>query len=125
MPSPSEENGTKIIIKNLTLDMSIGVHDFEKEKPQRVIVSIEAVLVSDGPWLSDSIGETMNYETIVTGIQDLAKQGHVNLLETFAERIAALCLKEPAIRNVSVTVEKPDIFPYTDSVAVTLYRKNR
>jgi len=102
--------------------MSVGVHDFEKSKKQRVIVNIEADITGNRAHETDSIESAVNYETLVNGVQSIAAQGHINLLETFAERIASFCLQNKGIGSVSVTVEKPDIFSFADSVGVTILR---
>lgn len=113
---------TKILIKNLKMDMSIGVHDFERENIQTVIVSVEATVVDNPDWKEDSINDVLNYESIVSAIKFIGKRGHINLVETFAGHIADFCLKDPMVRDVKVTVEKPDIFEFMDSVAVEVFR---
>lgn len=129
--SPDEQPGgnntpphdyTKIIINKMALNMFIGVHDFEKEQKQKVLVSVEATLTNDGHWQADELGNTLNYETLVNGISNIADRAHINLVETFAEEIAQLCLKDPRVNTVKVKVEKPDIFAFIGSVAVEILR---
>ncbi len=117
-----EENYTKIIVKNLRMDMSIGVHDHEKTKEQQVIVTVEVNVERNPDWEADSIDNVLNYESIVSAIKDIAKRGHIELIETFVEHIAASCLQDPAIKDARVRVEKPDIFPFMDSIAVEIFR---
>lgn len=129
-PAPSSSSEleraayTKILIKNLKMDMSIGVHDFERENPQPVIVSVEATVLENPDWKEDSINDVLNYESIVSAIKYIGKRGHINLVETFAGHIADFCLKDPMVRDVKVTVEKPEIFEFMDSVAVEIFRTN-
>ncbi|MCB9995700.1 MAG: dihydroneopterin aldolase [Rhodospirillales bacterium] len=121
-PAPAEGSYTKIIVKNLRLNMFIGVHDHEHDKEQAVIVSVELTVDDNPEWKKDSIDAVLNYESIVSGIKFIAKRGHINLLETYAGYIADFCLKEPQVRDVMVLVEKPDIFDFVDAMAVELYR---
>ncbi|HJO96838.1 MAG TPA: dihydroneopterin aldolase, partial [Rhodospirillales bacterium] len=52
-------------------------------------------------------------------------QGHVNLVETLAEKIAAACLKDKSIRSLRVRVEKLDVFADAASVGVEIERVNK
>lgn len=62
----------------------------------------------------------MCYETLITRIKEMAGEGHVILVETFAERIADLTLTDRRVAAVSVDVEKLDIFDDCDSVGATV-----
>jgi len=102
--------------------MFIGVHDFEKLKKQNVVISIEASVPLNPNWKQDDIKGTVNYETIISAIQKIAENGHIHLIETFAEQISDHCLKMPLIHDVKICVEKPDIFSFIDSVAIEIFR---
>ena len=114
---------TKIIIRNMRLDMLIGVHAHEKQKKQPVIINVEAY--TDGPtdWHNDTIENVLNYELIASAIEDMAEHGHVHLVETFAEHIADFCLKQDGVSAAMVRVEKPEIFDFMDAVGVEIFRK--
>lgn len=114
---------TKIIIRNMRVDMFIGVHEHEKKKPQPVVVNVEAHTTPPSDWRSDKIADILNYELIVSAIRDTAGSGHIHLVETFAEKIAHFCLKLPQASAVTVRVEKPEIFDFMDSVGVEIFRK--
>lgn len=110
-----------IFIKDLTLNMSIGVYDHEKQKPQRVIVNIEMYIASGG-YDDENLDSTVCYETVTNQITALATQKHYNLVETFAEDIAALCLQNPRIQSLTIEAEKPDIMPGSTRVGVKISR---
>lgn len=110
-----------LFIEDLTLDMSIGVHDREKTALQKVMVSLTARTSLPAPG-QDELGGVVSYSDIVRGIRGLAGQGHINLVETFAERIAALCLDDPRIHSVTVRVTKPEAYTDARGVGVILHR---
>lgn len=114
---------TKIIIRNMRVDMSIGVHDHEKRKRQPVTINVEAY--TDGPadWREDRIENVLNYELIASAIEGMAAHGHVRLVETFAEKIADFCLQQHGVHGVMVRVEKPEIFDFMDAVGVEIFRR--
>jgi dihydroneopterin aldolase len=58
----------------------------------------------------------------VDDIKRLIRQGHINLVETLAERIAAQCLEDHRILSAKVRVEKLDIMPEASAVGVEIER---
>ena len=81
-----------------------------------------AVQEGDTP-LDDKLANVVRYDAIVTAVRRLVAKGHVNLVETLAERIAALCLDIAAVRTVRVRVEKLDVYPDAESVGVEIERR--
>jgi dihydroneopterin aldolase len=112
----------KIIIRDLRLDMLIGIHDHEKEKPQPVLLNIEAEI--EPPSGGDSIDGTVCYSTMIRKIQELAGRGHINLVETLAENIAGMLMQDARIRNILVRVEKTAVYNFAAAVGVEV-RKSR
>lgn len=112
-----------VFIRDLVLECSIGVHAFEKIGEQRIRVNLDLAVREDRP-IDDQIGNVVCYEAIVSGIRALVASGHVNLVETLAERIAAMCLEEPRVRIARVRVEKLDVFADATSVGVEIERSS-
>lgn len=111
-----------IFIKNLELDMSIGVFDVEKEEKQRVVVDIELTVVPSINWKADNIDDVVSYAAITDEIKSLAEQKHINLVETFAEMIIEKCFTYASVLAVNVSVEKPNIMQASTSVGVQISR---
>lgn len=88
---------------------------YERERlgPQRLRVSLDLDL--DAPGLLKDDGLAFIHATI--------GYGHVTLIETIAERIAAACLADPRVLVASVRVEKLDVFP--DAVVGVEIRRSR
>ena len=108
-------------IRNLVLAMSIGVHDHEKVAPQRVSISVELQLDYPVGGFGDALyRKVVCYETLIGRIKEMAAEGHVILVETFAERVADLALTDRRIQSVAVDVEKLDIFDDCDAVGTTI-----
>ncbi len=101
-----------------------GVYDSERETGQEFVV--DAVLgVDTHPAAStDALSETVDYGELA-GLLGAAVAGEpVNLIETLAARLADVCLAQPLVREVSVTVHKPNAplsLPFAD-VSVTITR---
>jgi dihydroneopterin aldolase len=115
-----------VFVRDLTLDAHIGVHQHEKLGPQRIRVNVDlAVWEKDLDGIGDQLANVVCYEEVVSGIRALVADGHVNLVETLAEQIAALCLEDRRVRVARVRVEKLDVFADAASVGVEIERVTR
>lgn len=110
-----------VFIRDLVLSCSIGVHRHERNEHQRIRINID-LAVRDDRDLDDHIANVVCYEKITVGVRGLVADRHINLVETVAEDIAALCLEDNRVRSVRVRVEKLDILPDAASVGVELER---
>lgn len=118
---PQQASSYRVFVRDLMLVCSIGIYAFEKQIRQRVRVNAE--LLVDPPPPSDAFADVLNYETIVTGITAIAQSGHIDLVETFADRIVALCFRDWRVRQVRVVIEKLDVYPEAESVGVMIERR--
>ena len=113
-----------VFIRDLTLPCSIGVHRHEKDAEQRVRINLDlAVIESDQP-IDDNIKNVICYEQLTKGVEEIVERGHINLVETLAENIAAMCLSDHRVRSVRVRVEKLDVLEQAESVGVEIERFN-
>ena len=64
------------------------------------------------------------YEKLVNGIDEIIKRGHVNLVETLAERIIDMCLNQENVISARVRIEKLDVLENAESVGVEVERFN-
>ncbi len=113
----------RILVRDLVLKCSIGIHAHELLAPQRVRVNVDmAVFEQAGP-LSDDIANVVSYEDVIEGIKRMLAEGHINLVETLADNIAALCLADERVRSVRVRVEKLDVYAEAASVGIEIERR--
>lgn len=115
-------NISKLLVRDLTLDMSIGVYEFEKKAPQRVCVNVEAYVELPDMLDGDNINDVVSYEPIVDEAERLASNGHTNLVETLAQKLADFCLQDDRVSGVMVRVEKLDIFDNAAGVGIEIAR---
>ena len=108
----------KVIIKDLTLSIFVGIHKFEKKKKQRVKFNIE--ILTD-PYVSpDSkdLSSILNYEEVVMKIEKLTGLKHHELLEDLAENIFNFVFKNKLVKKINLKLEKLDILKKTKSVGI-------
>jgi dihydroneopterin aldolase len=122
-PDAEEAGRSRLVrVRDLVLPASIGIYDHEKQAPQRVCINVELrVREGDAP-LGDDIANVLSYEDVVNGIKAIVAAGHINLVETLAERIAEMCLADQRVDHARIGVDKLDIVPEAASVGVEIER---
>ena len=114
----------RIIVQAHVVETFIGVHDFERLERQRVRFDVEVDTVDGYADIVRSTGDYVSYADIVEFIEGRAASGeHVELVETWADDVAAFVLMNGLAAAVRVTVTKPDIFAGADGVGVSIERR--
>lgn len=98
-----------IYIRDLSVTATHGCYSFEKETPQQFLVSV-SVHVKDWSHHDDLIS-TLNYEIIRGTAIAILSAAPKNLLETLADEMCDAIIKNKQALSVTVTLEKPSIFP--------------
>jgi 7,8-dihydroneopterin aldolase/epimerase/oxygenase len=111
-----------IFVKGLRVDASIGVHPHEHETTQPIFIDVQLALGDTPPPVEDRLGETIDYEAVAEQAKRLARQGHVQLVETLAEKLADWCLQDARVRAVTVRIEKPNALAAADAAGVEITR---
>ena len=114
-----------VFVRDLVLSCSIGIHPHEKTTPQRVRLNIDLGVGEPDDPFNDRYETIVDYETVTNAVRALLDRGHVNLVETLAEEIAAVCLQDERVRTARIRVEKIEIMPEAGSVGVEIERHQR
>jgi dihydroneopterin aldolase len=122
--TPAGEGTRHILIRDLVMPCEIGVFPHEHGQKQRVRINARLALADGGHAIEDKLAATVSYGDIIDRVRALAEGGRINLVETLAERVAAICLSDPRVRSVRVRVEKLDIYSEGTIVGVEIRRFN-
>ena len=114
----------KVVIKNLILNIFIGIHDFEKKKRQKVRFNIEIETNPNTKPSNKDFSTIVDYETLVNKIKTLVKKQHHELLEELAENIFKVIFQNKLVKKVNIKLEKLHIIKESESVGVDI-TKNR
>jgi len=124
-----------MFIRDLMLNASIGVHKHEHQALQRIRINIDLAVSDDGAaklsrpavgrnaGADDDLARVVDYEAIVNGVRESVAAGHVQLVETLAERLAEACLADSRVQVARVRVEKLDVFADAASAGVEVERR--
>jgi dihydroneopterin aldolase len=111
-----------VLVRDLVVMCSIGVRSHERDRQQRVRVSVELTAMSAASYPGEDRRRVINYEKTVAAIRTIAESGHIDLCEGFAQRICDACFLDPRVAHVRATVEKLDVFPEAESVGAIIER---
>jgi 7,8-dihydroneopterin aldolase/epimerase/oxygenase len=102
-----------------------GVFDVERREGQVFVIDLTLGLDTAPAAASDDLQDTVDYGSLVGAVKAAVERDPVDLIETLAARIAAICVSDRRVEWARVTVHKPDApidATYSD-VALTITRK--
>ena len=112
----------KVFIEALEIDALIGIYDWERRIRQPLLFDIEMAFDNRIPAASDAIADTLNYKAVSKRVVDYVSQSEFGLVETLAERVAAIILDEFGVRHVRVKLSKPGAVRGARAVGVMIER---
>jgi dihydroneopterin aldolase len=120
---PSLADCRRLFLRNYEININIGVHDFEKNRAQRVVINVDLYIpLSMSTPLADKLREVVDYDFMRSTIAARVAQGHIHLQETLCDDVAGIMLAHPRVRAVRVSTEKPDVYPDCEAVGVEIFR---
>ena len=111
----------RVFVRDYVLPVRIGAYARERAGPQNVRFNVEASLLRPDH-AAEEFGDVFSYDLITDAIRMIVAQEHIALVETLAERLAAVLLTYPRIASVTVRVEKLDVGPGGVGVEITRER---
>jgi len=119
-----------VFIRDLVLQASIGVYAAERAAPQRIRLNLDLAVADEGARHvsraavgRDELERVVDYELVVNQARAIVASGHVQLVETLAERIAEAILRDSRVILARVRVEKLDVFADAASAGVEIERR--
>ena len=114
----------RISLRGLRVRGNHGVFDFERRDGQDFVVDVELELNLARAAATDHVDDTVHYGELAGRLAEVVAGEPVNLIETLADRLAAVCLDDYRVHAATVTVHKPQApIPHEFAdVAVTLRR---
>lgn len=119
-----ERPSDRLVLRGLRAHGHHGVFDFEKRDGQPFVVDVVLGLDARKAAGGDDLSATVHYGTLAENLHAVISAEPVDLIETLAQRLADVCLSEPPVEWVEVTVHKPEapIEVAFDDVSLTIHR---
>ena len=112
----------RIFLRDLRVETIIGIYDWERETPQTVSIDLELATDVARAAQSDDIADALNYKQIAKRLIAFVGESRFQLVETLAERIAALLREEFGVAWVKVTVNKGEAIRGASAVGIEIER---
>ena len=101
----ARREGLTVFVRGLTVEAGIGVYDHEHGRLQTLVIDVTLDL---GPQGVERLSDTVNYEMVAEAARAIVAEGHIGLVETFAEQLARALMADERVRRVRVNVAKPE-----------------
>lgn len=111
-----------VFIRDFETLAEIGVWDHEKGRTQRIRINVDLTVLENLEHHNDDIDKVVCYNEMVKGIQAIIAGGHINLVETLAEKIMDMTLENDLVVDSRVRVEKLEAVVAANSVGVEIFR---
>ena len=114
-----------VFIKKLEVRTVIGVFDWEREIKQKLVLDLELGTDIKKAAETDDLTNTLDYKAISHAVFDFVEQSEYQLVETVAEKVAELILRDFSVQWLSITLNKPGAVSIAESVGVKIERGQR
>ncbi len=115
----------KIFLRGLETHCIIGIFDWERKRRQKVVIDLEFPANIAKAAKRDDIRGTIDYKRIAKRTLSFVQTSRYHLIETLAERLAALLLKEFSLKNLTLRVAKPGAIRGSKNVGVEIIRRRK
>jgi 7,8-dihydroneopterin aldolase/epimerase/oxygenase len=110
-----------VSIKDLSVPAVIGVHDWEREIEQTLVISVDMVADVQKAAASDNLADALDYSAVASTITAIVRDGKFHLIETAAERVAERLLADFPVTRLRLELRKP-IANASYTAAITIER---
>lgn len=111
-----------IFLRELKVTTLIGIYEWEKRVPQTLQIDLDIALPDSRACQTDNIKDALDYADIAQHLQTVLSDGHFSLLETLAEHLAQIILKDFNAPWVKVSVAKLQAIRNCRMVGVSIER---
>jgi dihydroneopterin aldolase len=113
----------RLFLRGITVQANIGIHDFELQAAQRLIIDVDLYVSLEGTRPKDDhIDEVVDYDFVRNVVHARIARGHIGLQETLCDDILTQLLDHSGVMAARVSTRKPDVYPDCDAVGVEAFR---
>ncbi len=111
-----------VFVSDLRIDAIIGIYDHERTQKQPVVFDFEMRFDVSKAGETEDINDALNYKTLTDTIRTFVEASDYQLIETLAERVAAIIIDDFGVEHVKLTLHKPNALAGTTDVGIVIER---
>lgn len=112
-----------IFLSEVSVKTRLGVPEWERLKPQTILLDLEIDYDFAKACESDAIADTIDYGAVVGRIRETLEDNSFQLVEALAAHVCQLVISEFGATRVKIKVAKPNILPGLKALGVVIERK--
>lgn len=116
---------TIVFVENYVTKAEIGVFSHEKGKTQPLVFALEVGCRYGDLSACTQHENVVCYKLMIEKIENILRQGHIDVVETVADRVACDLMQDKRILWLRVSVKKPDAIKNAEAVGITLTRRRK
>ncbi|MEM7541528.1 MAG: dihydroneopterin aldolase [Pseudomonadota bacterium] len=112
-----------IYLNEVKVETIIGVWNWERQRPRRLVLDLELGCDLKPAGDTDELNATIDYKAVTDTVSAFAAEHQYQLLESFAEQLAALLLSKFSLKRVRIKVNKQGVLRNVRDVGVVIERQ--
>ena len=114
-----------IFINDLRVDTVIGVWEWERRIRQTLVMHVEMGVDISFAGETDDLSKTVDYKAVNDRVMSFTSKSEFKLVETLAEKISEIILKEFGVRWLKLTISKQGVLDDVKDVGIIVERGER
>lgn len=112
-----------VFIRDLRVQGILGIHPWERERPQEILINIAITTETDAAQASDAIADCVDYQTLALAVKTHVEVSRRLTVEALAGDLARIILAVPGVAGTRIRVEKPTALDFCAGVGVEIERR--
>jgi (5-formylfuran-3-yl)methyl phosphate synthase len=122
LDAEQKKDTDRVFVHDLVLPVSIGAYDFERNRTQPVRFNVD-LDVRRAAHQAEDMRDVFSYDLVIDAIRLIVSRGHIDLVESLAERLADALLAHPRVHCVKLRIEKLEVID--GSVGIEIRRERQ
>jgi dihydroneopterin aldolase len=111
-----------IRIRGLKVEGIVGVHDWERRVPRPLVIDLELATDAARAAKKDSLKDALDYAAVAQAVTQVVVTSEFQLIETLAERVASMLLKDFGVAWLRLELHKPGAVAGAQDISVSIER---
>ncbi|MDA8118845.1 dihydroneopterin aldolase [Acidiferrobacter thiooxydans] len=118
-----QDSGDVLYLHDLRVDCIIGIWDWERQTRQTIVLDLDMGVDIRAAATSDDLRDTLDYKAVAKRVIAFVEASEFRLVETLAERVAGLILREFPVPWLRLRLDKHGAIRGAGQVGLVIERR--